>query len=275
MADLRIAAQSTPQFPNDPAFQASRLYSQAPAAEVLNVLWSTILTSKPNAFPLPLALFKRRTIWVPTLLAWSCFLTAIALFITTWFFEAESYLSRTNRVPAEVLVVEGWIGPIGIRAAKTEFDRGSYRYVVVTSGLSGEPWDTQRWEYSVVAEHQLLQMGIPVERIVRATPRNTERQRTFESAAAVARALKERGLRPTSINVFTRFVHARRSRLVYAKVLGNCNVGVIGWLPPGTGSIKWWNDSDRADDLMKESIGFIFEALFNSGRRSNSSSGPS
>ena len=46
------------------------------------------------------------------------------------------FLSLTERRPAEILVVEGWIGRDGVRAAATEFERGVYRYVVTSGGVS-------------------------------------------------------------------------------------------------------------------------------------------
>ena len=44
-----------------------------------------------------------------------------------WFNYGELFLALTHRLPAEVLVVEGWIGREGVRAAVDEFERGSYQ----------------------------------------------------------------------------------------------------------------------------------------------------
>ncbi len=48
----------------------------------------------------------------------------------------ESFLSVTERSPADVLVVEGWIGREGVRAAGEEFKQRGYQYVVATGGLT-------------------------------------------------------------------------------------------------------------------------------------------
>jgi hypothetical protein len=89
-------------------------------------------------------------------------------------------------------------------------------------------------------------------------------------AVAAWRALQTKEIQPTSINVFTRSSHARRSRLVFAKVFGSgTKVGVISWTPPGYENEPWWRSSERAIDFLKETVGYPFELLLNSGRWSN------
>jgi hypothetical protein len=152
-----------------------------------------------------------------------------------------------------------------------EFERGPYQYIVTSGGLPVDRWQDQRESYAVMAHRELIQSGIPESKIIVATVSDTKRKRTFESAVAVWRALQARGIRPKKINVFTWGPHARRSRLVFAKVnLPETQVGVIGWSPPDDESGPWWRSSERAKELIEETAGYFFEALFNSGRLSNS-----
>lgn len=107
-----------------------------------------------------------------------------------------------------------------------------------------------------------------------ATAEESSGQRTFHAALGVRKALEKQGLIPTKANVFTLEAHARRSRLIYAKALGErCEVGTISWIPPEDRSGPWWNSSERAEALIKETIGYLFELLLNSGRLSNSPDG--
>ncbi|MBV8143051.1 MAG: YdcF family protein [Verrucomicrobia bacterium] len=190
-----------------------------------------------------------------------------------WWFCGESFLSANVRLPAEVLVVEGWIGREGVRAAASEFERGGYRYVV-TSGGSATGWEDERESYAVMAEQELLQAGIPEKEIIVATPSQTETERTFTSAVAVWRALQSKGIYPKKINVFTLGAHARRSRVVFTKLnLPETQVGVISWSPPKERAGPWWRSSQRAKEMIAESAGYLFEVLCNSGRSSNSPKG--
>ncbi|MDB6169016.1 MAG: hypothetical protein JWM88_1880 [Verrucomicrobia bacterium] len=218
-----------------------------------------------------LPLFAQRKVWLPTWFGAACLVVIVGGLGGLWWCEAEPFLSKTERLPAEVLVVEGWIDGTGIQSAVMEFRTGGYQVIVSAGGLTGKPWDEKRWDYSQEGEEQMLRLRIPRDQVIRATTRNKESQRTFEMAAAAWRALQARGIHPTAINVYTRSSHARRSRLVFAKVFGpDTAVGVIAWMPPGYQSESWWDSSERADDVIKETVGYLFELLLNSGRRSNS-----
>lgn len=217
-----------------------------------------------------LRFLQRRAIWWPTHLGWVSLTIIATVSLTLFWFKGEALLSFSERQPAEVLVVEGWIGIEGVDAAALEFGRGGYRYAVTTGGLTGERWNERRWSFADMAERELIRSGVSRDKIIAAPASETDAQRTFEMAAAARQALQTRGLHPKAINVFTLGAHARRSRLVFAKVFGSgTKVGVISWTPPGYESEPWWQSSERAEDLLKESVGYLYELLLNSGRWSN------
>jgi hypothetical protein len=217
-----------------------------------------------------LRLVQRRTVWCPTWLGLFCIVVLLLIPVAWWCRSGESFLSLTSRLPAEILVVEGWIGRDGIRAAAAEFERGGYQYVVATGGLTANKgWDIGGWSYAEGAEGELIRSGVRKDRIIVAPARDTERQRTYESAMAVRRALESRGIHANNLNVFTLGPHARRSRLVFAKVnQPGTQVGVIGWAPSRDQNEPWWRSSDRARELLAETAGYVYEALLNSGRSS-------
>jgi uncharacterized SAM-binding protein YcdF (DUF218 family) len=218
-----------------------------------------------------LRLVQRRTVWCPTLFGTFCIVLLLTSIVAWWCVFGESFLSLTWRMPAaEVLVVEGWIGDQGIRAAATEFEQRGYQYVVATGGLT-ERRNEPRWSYAEMASRSLIRCGVPNDKIILAPATDVERQRTYESAVAVWKALQARGMQPKALNVFTLGAHARRSRLVFAKVEGpGTKVGVVGWAPPEDEAMPWWRSSERARELLTETAGYVFEALLNSGRGSNS-----
>jgi hypothetical protein len=222
---------------------------------------------------MPLRLFQRRTIWCPTWAGLFCVAAIVCLVIVGWIEYGESYLTETHRSQADILVVEGWIGRKGISAAVQEFERGGYRYIVASGGLTSGFWEGEPESYAQMAAHEMIRLGVPQEEIVVATSGNTEKHRTFESAVAVWRTLRDAGIKPKALNVFTFGPHARRSGLVFAKVnAGVAKVGVIAWVPPDYQQERWWQSSERAKQLLEETIGYIYEVLFNSGRASNAPS---
>jgi hypothetical protein len=212
-------------------------------------------------------LVKRRSVPIPTLFGSIVFAGVASSLFAAWWFKGESFLSDTDRQPPEVLVVEGWIGPFGVRSAFDEFESHGYKYVVATGGMSDQIWNDKRWSYALEGEKQLLRLGVPRSQLIVAVPIETENQRTYQSAVAVLKALQVANLHPRYVNVFTMGVHARRSRLVFAKVLGSqCKVGVISWLPSLYLHENWRSSSEHAVDFLKESVGYLFELLFSSGR---------
>jgi hypothetical protein len=212
-------------------------------------------------------LVQRRVLIFPTLLGWIVLLALAISSFLLWWFQGESFLSCTRRLPAEVLVVEGWIGPEGIKDAHQEFERGGYQYIVAASGFSEERWSDHRWSFAREAAKILLSCGTPPDRIVTAPPMVAEDQRTYKAAEAVYSAMRERNIRAKALNVFTMGAHARRSRLVFAKVFGpGTEIGVIAWTPRDYEPGVWWHSSERAGEYLKETVAFVFEALLNSGR---------
>jgi uncharacterized SAM-binding protein YcdF (DUF218 family) len=212
-------------------------------------------------------LFKRRSVWCPTIIGWLIFAAAFGGVASWWWFEGESFLSLTERQPADILVVEGWIGIDGVGAAGAEFRQGGYSRIVTTSGLTDNRWDPQRYSYAEMAAERLELSGIPRDRIIVARPRDSGAQRTYESAVAALQAVQTSGFHPKAINVFTVGPHARRSRLIFSKVFGpETQVGVISWVPEGSLQTPWWKSTDRAVEMMRETIGYAYESMLNSGR---------
>ena len=221
--------------------------------------------------PRRLRLVQRRTLWCLTWLGAFCVALFLAAPAVWWFYCGESFLSLTERRPAEILVVEGWIGRKGLDAAVDEFERGGYRYIVASGCLTSGGWEDKRESYAEMAAGEMIRLSVPKESIIVAHSRNTKNHRTFESAVTTWRTLRDSGIKPAQLNVFTFGPHAGRSALVFTKVYSDgSKIGVIGWVPAEYDREPWWLSSERARELLEETVGYVYELLFNSGRHSNS-----
>ena len=218
-----------------------------------------------------LRLVRRCEFWRPTSLGSLLIAILLGIPLLWWCCYAESFLSLTQRLQPEVLVVEGWIGLDGVRAAEAEFKQHGYQFIVATGDLHTDPWDKDHLSFAEMSARELIQLGVPKDKIIVAPADETETQRTYQAAAAVWKGFQDRGIKPRNLNVFTLGSHARRSHLIFAKVEGpETKVGVIAWAPPGYEAKPWWRSSERAKALLTETAGYVFEVLLNSGRSSNS-----
>lgn len=211
--------------------------------------------------------FRPRTVWWPTWLGWLALAVALALPAGMWAFRGERFLARHAPETAEVLIVEGWIGLDGMAEVRREFVRGGYAYIVTAGGPTGHRWTRSKYNYALSAADVLLGWGLPADKVIAAPDEGREEQRTYGAALAVRAKLEERGLQPTAVNVLTLGAHTRRSHLVYRKVLGDrMRVGSVAWWPEHYNREPWWRSSERAADMLKETVGYTVELLFSSGR---------
>jgi hypothetical protein len=219
----------------------------------------------------------------PTWTGAFCIVAILFILVVAWFTYGESYLEATHRLPADILVVEGWIGCKGIRAAVDEcrpvppgtpkydsavtesrsavarrFERGGYRYIVASGCLTSGGWEDNRESYAEMAAGEMIRLGVPKESVIVAHSRNTKNHRTFESAVATWRTLRDSGIKPIQLNVFTFGPHAGRSALVFTKVYsGGSKIGVIGRVPAEYDCEPWWLSSERARQLLEETVGYV------------------
>jgi len=213
--------------------------------------------------------FTRRTIIWPTWFGWCLLLIPSVALPATILWGAERFLAALNRTSAEVLILEAWTKDEGAVAAANEFQShpGQYKFVVSTGGLTGEGWTMKRWREDEIGERVMRNAGVPADKIIRAPAPDVETHRSYVAAVTARDVLTARGIHPRAINLITRGAHARRSRLIYSRVFGpNVEVGVVGWNPPGYGITPWWRSSDRATDVLKESVGYLYELFLHSGR---------
>lgn len=217
--------------------------------------------------PFPKLFEKRMMLW-PTKVGMLCIALALVSPAALWGFFGDRYLACSDtRASKGILVVEGWISGIGIKAAADEFRTGNYDEVVAAGSYSAEQWNPQRWNFAVVAKENLIRYGVEPSKIVFAPARDVDSHRTFETALAVSDAVHSRPGKSKCVTIFTRGMHARRSRAVYSKVLGpEYQVQVISWWPSAGDSNRWWQSSERAKDFIMESIAWAYELLLDSGR---------
>jgi uncharacterized SAM-binding protein YcdF (DUF218 family) len=175
------------------------------------------------------------------------------------------FLAITNRVNADFLVVEGWVHQYTAGAAAEEFRARSYQRVFATGGPvngSGGYINDQNTSASVGAD-LLKKAGVPSELVQMVPSRVLGRDRTYSSAIALREWFRQHNLQVRSINVVTEDAHARRTRLLFQKALGNgVKVGIISVPSPDYDAKHWWRYSEGVREVIGESIAYIYAKIF-------------
>jgi hypothetical protein len=180
-----------------------------------------------------------------------------------------SFLIITDRIPCRVLVVDGWLPTWDLERAAEEYQRGSYDWVLAVRGVSGFDSIDLGYHYDDYVSDILARHGVPRARLSAVLFPEQARDRTFTSALAVGEWCRRRGIPLPALNVVTVGPHARRSRLLYRRALGEAvAIGVIGLPDPSYDARHWWRSSEGVREVLFEGVAYFYVLLF-------SPSGPS
>lgn len=209
-------------------------------------------------------LLNRRERWGLSWLGWLV-LICLPLALAVWiFFTIEPFLSVTARVPAQVLVMEGWIPHYAIRATAEEFRAGSYEKVFTTGGpITGMGGYTN--DYNTAANlgaGRLRVEGLPADLVQMVPSRESGKDRTYASAVALREWFRENGVAVRSFNIVTENAHARRTRMLFEKAFGkDWKIGVIAVANPDYPARDWWRYSEGVRDVLGETIAYLYARL--------------
>jgi uncharacterized SAM-binding protein YcdF (DUF218 family) len=174
------------------------------------------------------------------------------------------FLATTDRVNANILVVEGWIHEYGIRAAVKEFQSNHYEHVFATGGpvVGSGGYINDFYTSASVGAELLKKWGLPDERLQMVPSRVMDRDRTYGSAVALRNWFRDHNMAVSSIDVVTEDLHARRTRLLFQKALGDkVAVGVIAIPNPDYDAKRWWRYSAGLKEVVSEAAAYAYARL--------------
>jgi hypothetical protein len=175
------------------------------------------------------------------------------------------FLSVTNALSAKVLVVEGWVPPYVVKEAAREIHHHSYGTVLTTGGpIPGTgPYRTDAQTSAYLCFNRLLAEGIATNVLHEVPSQIEDRDRTYGAALALKAWFDSEGAYPDEINVLTESVHARRTRLLFEKALGDrIKVGVIAIPPIDYPAGHWWRYSAGVKSVVSEFAAYIYARVF-------------
>lgn len=164
---------------------------------------------------------------------------------------------------ASLLVVEGWATDSCLDEAVRIFQSGEYPKIASTGGpTTGMQHLFEVETYARFGAKRLIERGVAEEKIVVAPALSVDRRRTQRSALDLKAELVRLGEVPRLINIVTSDVHARRSRMIYARVFGDETlIGVRGVPPENFEPDSWWNSSAGIKTVILELVSVIYDSF--------------
>ncbi|MBT5706219.1 hypothetical protein N8766_02995 [bacterium] len=218
-----------------------------------------------------LGLFRLKSIWWPTWRAWFLIVLLGSVAFVGGIRSAYPFLAPTHRVPAEVLVVEGWLPEYALKAAIHEFSENSYTLLVTSGGPLWEGHHASGFHsYAELAGQVLRGLNFDTNQLAVAPGPKVWRHRTFHSAKAVQDYLVASKLDPSGINIMTLGPHGKRTEIIYSEVFGDqIPLGIISFPSSEYDQKSWWRTSEGTKHVLTEAMASSYEGLFNSGRNSS------
>ena len=201
---------------------------------------------------------------MPTWRGWLLLLLAIGIAGVLFVRNIYGFLAVNDPLPGDILVVEGWSSDFVIEGAVEDFRKSQYKRICLTGG----PIDfghamREHKTFAEYAKALCLKLGLP-EDVLHAVPAPAvEKDRSYASALALRKWLRERSETDVKINIAGNGAHSRRTRLVYEKALGpGVRVGISNIAENGFDPKRWWKTSQGFRIVVDETIAYAYARFF-------------
>jgi uncharacterized SAM-binding protein YcdF (DUF218 family) len=209
-------------------------------------------------------LLRRRQCRVPTWRGWLALALLGAALGTLAVRGIYPFLAVNEPMPGGLLVVEGWASDYALATAIAEFNRNHYDKVYVTGGpleVGSALFAYRTW--AELGAASLVRLGLSTN-VVQAVPApQVSQDRTYTSAASLRDWLREHQVAPTKVHLLTEGAHARRSRLLFRRALGEeFVVGVTAMPVMEYDPRHWWRSSAGVRGVIGETLAYSYARLF-------------
>lgn len=208
--------------------------------------------------------FRRKEIWLPT--RTGC-ISGIAIFGLLFFFFLQTihgFLAVQHPFHGDILVVEGWLSNRILKSTIQIFEAGEYDLLITTGGPIGfdsylEKMYPNHDSIADVARDELIAWGVPQNKIVSVPAPPAQKDRTYASVRALRDWLSVHKPEIRVLDVVSRGVHARRTRLLVSYGLGDSfKVGIYALENLNYDATQWWRSSEGIEKVVKETLGYLY-----------------
>ena len=208
-------------------------------------------------------LLRRRQCLVPTLWGWLLLVASFAGLAIIGVRAMGPFLTINDPLPGGVLVIEGWAPDYAMEAAAAEFNRNHYDKLFVTGmPLTEGALLSEYKTYAARGAAILLKLGMSTNFVQAVPALQVQQDRTYAMAKGLQRWLRDHGMSPTKVNLMSVGPHARRSRLLFEKALGEgVAVGITAVPCRDFDPAHWWRSSQGVRDVIGETLAYAYARL--------------
>jgi hypothetical protein len=205
-------------------------------------------------------LLQRRNWLVPSFRGWIVLALGFVLFLVVAMRLLHPFLALNDPISDGLLVVEGWTPDYGLETVVSEFRRDHYEKIYVTGGpLEYGSYLVSYKTYAQLAAASLIKLGLDSDAVQPVPAPRVRQDRTYTSAVSLKKWLLEHGIQPTRIHLMTDGTHARRSRLLFQKAMGdNVVIGVTSIPVKDYDPEHWWRYSAGVRGVINEALAYLY-----------------
>jgi hypothetical protein len=193
-------------------------------------------------------------------------LPIICITIAIWLtiVNLHAFLAKNAPIAASVLVVEGWLPDYALESVAAEFKNGAYQKLITIGGALPRGFYLSEYQnFAELSAATLIAIGVNPVHILVVTDPSQSPGRTASTATILDRWLATSELQITALNLFTLSTHARRSWLLFKKILEpEISVGIIAGEQLDYDSKSWWRSSEGVRTVISELIAYLYVRIF-------------
>ncbi len=212
---------------------------------------------------LSVSIFQRKIVWVPTWKGWVLFISLLLVLLTLLKTTIYSFLATNEPYKNGVLVVEGSLPDYAFDSAIIAFNSLNCEKLLITGGPVPLGTYSGFQTYVDVGVAKLKQLGFDPTKIVALPSKKVLRDRTYTNALTVNIWLKTAAIQNHTVNILTIGPHARRSKLLYTKAIGEkYQFGIISLDDLSYNHNKWWKSSIGFRIVVGEALAYLYVKCF-------------
>lgn len=174
------------------------------------------------------------------------------------------YLSKSNQLKGQYLVLDGQLPDYAIEQAIDIFKENNYKAIVVMGGkLPSGHYIAGKKTMAEITYSTFIELGFDSTKLVLIKGQTVLKDRTYISGINLKDWFDEQNIDHAEVDILSVGCHTRRSEYLFQKALGHdFKVGVIAITDKGFNIKRWWKTSNGVRTVINETVAYIYAVIF-------------